>query len=398
MAGFTLCFGGLLLLMFLFLWASKAEGYGPRLFNVMNYGAVADGQRDNSQALLRAWRDGCEWDGKAEVLIPYGTYMSDPVEFSGPCRGPINFVIRGILKAPTHNSKIFTTKWISFQYIDQLTITGGGTLDGQGASSWGFNDCNTNSNCPTLPTSLVLDFVTNSRVHHLTSLNSKNTHISIFASNNFNVSHVRISAPDDSPNTDGIKIGTSHRIRVSRSVIETGDDCIAMLSGSTKIHISKVYCGPGHGISIGSLGRSQGERDVKGIIVKNSTFSRTTNGVRIKTWASPASMKASNFIFQDIVMKDVFNPITIDQHYCPHGNCNPQISSNVQISNVLYKNIVGTSSSMVAVSLVCSQSKPCNNVVLDNINLVHTGKEAAISSCYHVNGLSYGHQNPVSCI
>lgn len=192
MAGFTFCFGRIMLLMFLILWASKAEGYGTKFFNIMSYGAVADGQRDNSQvksllqiikmikrvgeyddlcfiskllhayiylfcfihfqALLRAWKDGCEWDGKAVVLIPYGIYMLDPVEFSGPCKGPLDFVIRGILKAPTHKSKIFTTKWINFQYVDQLTITGGGTLDGQGSSSWGFNDCNKNSNCPPLPT------------------------------------------------------------------------------------------------------------------------------------------------------------------------------------------------------------------------------------------------------
>lgn len=77
--------------------------------------------------------------------------MLDPVEFTGPCKGPVDFVISGILKASTHNSKVFTTKWINFQYVDKLTITGGGTLDGQGAVSWGLNDCDKNSNCQSLP-------------------------------------------------------------------------------------------------------------------------------------------------------------------------------------------------------------------------------------------------------
>lgn len=162
----------------------------------------------------------------------------------------------------------------------------------------------------------------------------------MFACNNLNVSYVRISAPDDSPNTDGIKIGSSHRVRISRSVIQTGDDCVAILSGTTKIHISKVRCGPGHGISIGSLGRHEGERDVNGIIVKNSTFSGTSNGVRIKTWASNAVMKASNFVFQDLVMKDVLNPIIIDQQYCPYGSCNKQVRNSKTLFFFFLLNII----------------------------------------------------------
>ncbi|XP_048322031.1 polygalacturonase-like [Ziziphus jujuba] len=245
--------------------------------------------------------------------------------------------------------------------------------------------------------SLAFDFINDSKVHHLRSINSKNAHFNIYGCRNMNLSKIRLSAPDESPNTDGIKIGSSHRIKISRTVIATGDDCIAMLSGSTKIHISKVVCGPGHGISIGSLGRYDGEQDVSGIVVKNSTFTGTTNGVRIKTWPTPTSCKAFNFLFQDIIMENVFNPITIDQLYCPHGGCDQQASSNVQISDVTYKNIVGSSSSEVAVSLICSRSKPCNKVILDNINLEYVGKGDSKSSCVNVVGVSYGQQTPPTC-
>jgi galacturan 1,4-alpha-galacturonidase len=169
------------------------------------------------------------------------------------------------------------------------------------------------------------DFVTNAWIHHLRSIDSKNNHLVIYGCENVNISNVRISAPGDSPNTDGIKIGHSHRIRIARSTIGTGDDCIAILSGATKIHISKVICGPGHGISIGSLGKNEDEDDVRGVVVKNCTFHGTSDGVRIKTWASPSLGRASDFVYEDIFMDHVGNPIIIDQEYCPYPPCKQEV-------------------------------------------------------------------------
>lgn len=141
-----------------------------------------------------------------------------------------------------------------------------------------------------------------------------------------NVSKIRLSAPGDSPNTDGIKIGSSQSIRISRARISTGDDCIAMLSGTKKVHISEVVCGPGHGISVGSLGQHGDEEGVSGVVVKNCTFRGTSNGVRIKTWASPAVSEASNFLYENIFMDHVLYPIVIDQEYCPHrASCYQQV-------------------------------------------------------------------------
>lgn len=167
--------------------------------------------------------------------------------------------------------------------------------------------------------------MTNSRIKNIRSINSKNGHISLFACENVNITNVQVLAPADSPNTDGIKIGSSSDIRISHSRVSTGDDCIAIITGSKNIDISDVYCGPGHGISIGSLGRSQGEEDVKGLVVRNCTFSGTDNGIRIKTWASPWRSTASSFIFEKIFMDKVRNPIIVDQTYCPYPPCNQQV-------------------------------------------------------------------------
>lgn len=42
--------------------------------------------------------------------------------FVGPCKGPVDFIIRGLLEASSDPSKFFVDHWISFKYVDQLVV------------------------------------------------------------------------------------------------------------------------------------------------------------------------------------------------------------------------------------------------------------------------------------
>lgn len=149
--------------------------------------------------------------------------------------------------------------------------------------------------------------------------------MSILNGSNMTLQNVVINAPESSLNTDGIHIGRSTGINITGADIKTGDDCISLGDGSQQINIEKVICGPGHGISIGSLGRYHNEQPVIGVTVRNCTLTGTTNGVRIKTWpASPTSI-ASNMHFEDITMNNVSTPILIDQKYCPYNACQAKV-------------------------------------------------------------------------
>ncbi|PON61956.1 Glycoside hydrolase [Parasponia andersonii] len=139
--------------------------------------------------------------------------------------------------------------------------------------------------------------------------------------------------------------------------------------------------------SIGSLGKYENEEDVRGITVKNCTFLKTDNGIRIKTWPGSTPSQATGMIFQDLIMDNVRNPIIIDQGYCPSG-CKKQ-PSRVKISNVHYINIRGTSSSEVAVDFMCSSQFPCDNIHLYNVNQKHTGNGPATATCLNAR-LGYG--------
>ncbi|GAA0158224.1 hypothetical protein Leryth_010024 [Lithospermum erythrorhizon] len=372
-----------------------------KFFNVLSYGANPMGKVDNSKAFLKAWDDACNFDGVSVIVIPKGgVYLLNSLTFIGPCKSYRTVLqIKGVLKATINPSYFYNLPtWIGFRYVNNLVLKGGGVLDGQGEYAWKYNDCFTNSRCAALPATLRFDYVNNSRVHSLKSVNSKNAHFNLFACSNVQISRVKFLAPSNSKNTDGIRIGTSSNIHILDSFIGTGDDCVSVITNSSNIVVTNVTCGPGHGISIGSLGSNSLSEFVKGVSVRNCTFISTQNGVRIKTRPSLFKGVVSDINFSNIIMKNVFNPIIIDQLYCPGRICSEQIpASGEGIKDVTFENIIGTSNSEVAISLKCSKSVPCRNVKLINVILPYTrGKSKSI--CSNVQGSSYGKQEPPNCV
>ncbi|KAJ4966878.1 hypothetical protein NE237_018727 [Protea cynaroides] len=424
-------------------WVEVALAIVP-VFNVINYGGKADGRTDISQqsvvldsiqqqlyganknvsvslkqndgvsyvytekscncvefmnqALTNAWKDACGSKVGSTVLIPKGTYFMGPVLLVGPCRtASIEFRIEGTVVAPMDFAALKTNGWITLRNIYGLTISGGGTFDGRGQKAWAQNDCSQNPNCEQFPANLRFDFLNHTLVKDITSLNSKNFHMTIFKCNGMIIQNLKIKAPGDSPNTDGIHIGNSEFIAITQSVIGTGDDCISIGPGSRNITITHVFCGPGHGISIGSLGKYQNEEDVVGITVSNCILSGTSNGIRIKTFPSSRPGLASDLTFENINVSNVFNPVIVDQEYCPHLHCNQQAPSLVQLKNVKFKNITGISSSNVVVNIVGSRAVPCQ-LEIGDINLSYNGKDgSATSICSNAKVVLSGRQNPPTC-
>jgi galacturan 1,4-alpha-galacturonidase len=169
----------------------------------------------------------------------------------------------------------------------------------------------------------------NTVVRDLTSVNPKFFHIALLSTKNIRMSGLKISAPSNSPNTDGIHIERSAGVYIMDTHISTGDDCISIGQGNDNVDVARVQCGPGHGMSVGSLGRYAGEGDVTRVHVRDMTFMGTMNGVRIKTWEnSPSKSNAAHMVFENMVMNDVQNPIIIDQKYCPYYNCEHKVRAH----------------------------------------------------------------------
>ncbi|KAK9938694.1 hypothetical protein M0R45_015417 [Rubus argutus] len=271
-----------------------------KTFNVKQYGAAADGKTDNSKAFSDAWNQACQNNGGGVVLFQKGVYLVTPVILQGHCKGRMELQIQGTLLASKEfEYSVGIDHWILFQYVDNLVISGGGSLDGQGASAWPYNDCLKNSRCKALPGSLKFDFVNNIRINYITFINSKNTNINLF----------------------------------------------------------------------------------HGMIAYLSFLNRATSTSLIFT--VDLAMESASEAFP------VDNPIVIDQQYCTGIGCSAPKTSEIQIADVKYNDIWGTSNTKIAVTLKCSQNKPCENIELRDINLSYNGGPA-IASCSNAKGVAYG--------
>ncbi|KAF9622494.1 hypothetical protein IFM89_031898 [Coptis chinensis] len=375
--------------------ASKlAVRAGTGTFSVKSYGAKSDGKTDDSKSFQLAWQAACGASGSPKLLIPPGTYLVGPIEFTGPCSNAYS----GNLIATTNLAQYGKGDyWILFSWVNGLNFIGaGGTFDGQGASAWPKNQCSTRRDCVRLPVNLLFVAVTNSVVRNLRSVNSKSFHIGMVDCTNIQMFGLNIIAPGNSPNTDGIHIERSSWVTIEQSLIATGDDCVSIGQGSTHVTISGVTCGPGHGISIGSLGRYLNEGDVRSITVKFCNFTGTMNGVRIKTWQnSPSPSVVNNITFDNNFMNNVGNPIIIDQTYCPSQQCAHMAPSRVKLQDITFRNIRGTTSTPEAVKLICSSALPCQNVILQDINLQYSA--GSKSECQNVYPRYAGIQIPPPC-
>ncbi|XP_042455526.1 exopolygalacturonase-like [Zingiber officinale] len=390
-----------LVIFLCFLCRGVAPASASGTYNVMDFGAKADGTTDDSQAFLAAWKEACNSSGQAKVLVPVGTYFLNPVEFRGPCPGvqDLTFQFQGTVKASTDLNKYKQTHgWVAFSHVDRLTLTGGGTFDGQGAVSWPLNNCPKQKDCTPLPTSLSFVNTNNTFVKDITSMNSKFFHVALMNCNNFKGSGITIKAPVNSPNTDGIHLEGNSGVTISSSNIGTGDDCVSIGQGNSFVTVSGINCGPGHGISVGSLGRYNTEKDVENILVRDSTFIGTLMGVRIKTWVnSPIQTTAKNITFANLIMKNVGNPIIVDQTYCPYSNCDNSVPSRVQLKDITFKDIRGTAQYKEAITLKCSKGFPCQGLKLENVNLQSSGTQSAGSVCLNARAVYSGQVNPTPC-
>lgn len=332
-------------------------------------------------------------------MVPPGRrYLVKATRFRGPCADRLIIQIDGTIVAPDEPESWdpkFQGNWLDFSNLQRVIFQGNGVIDGSG-SKWWAASCKTNKSnpCREAPTALTIDSSSAVKVKGLAIQNSQQMHFTISRSTAVRVSGIKVTAPGDSPNTDGIHITGSTGVTLQDCKIGTGDDCISIVNGSSAIKMKRIYCGPGHGVSIGSLGKDNSTGTVTKVVLDTAFLRETTNGLRIKTWQG-GSGYVRGVRFENVRMDDVANPIVIDQFYCDSPKACQNLTSAVEISQILYRNVSGTTSSSKAMKFACSNTVPCSNIVLSNINLER--KDGSVETyCNSAQGFGYGVVHPAA--
>uniref|UniRef100_M8CC06 Polygalacturonase ADPG1 n=1 Tax=Aegilops tauschii TaxID=37682 RepID=M8CC06_AEGTA len=321
------------------------------VFNVEDYGALGDGTTDDTKVL-------------GTITAPAASAWSEKKNY-----------------------------WLLFYQVDGLTVTGNNTglLDGSGETWWsdkckhGDDDCVTKA-----PTALLVMNCTDVELSQFSSKDSPQMHIGLSMSGKVNVTQLTITAPEDSPNTDGVHVDRSEDVHITGSTIGTGDDCISIGPGSRFVTVDGIVCGPGHGVSVGSLGRNGANESVEYIDVRNVQFINTTNGARIKTWKGGRGY-AKSISFTNINFTNVDHPVIINQFYEDRQDVSN--TGAVALSNITYTNLNGTSTGKTAVDFDCSKNGSCMDIHVNTVAITAGDGGATVARCQNAEVDTSGEQD-----
>ena len=287
-----------LLCLIVFIAASAPTLHAARTCNPRDFGAKADGATKDTAAIQKAI-DVCAAKGGGTVQLTAGTYLSAPIVLKSNITLQLD---KGatLLGSPDHADYPAKVEFrlpalqslVSATNAENVSITGEGTIDGQGQSWWqmarSVHDFGVMGNSHPRPRLVVFDHCKHVRVEGVTIQNSPFWQLVPYYCDDVLIRNVRILAPNPSPNTDAVDPFSSSNVRIDHLYADTGDDDIAIKSGainspggddpSRDITITDCTFMHGHGLSIGS----EIAGGARNILAERIHFDGTDNGIRVK--------------------------------------------------------------------------------------------------------------------
>jgi len=165
---------------------------------------------------------------------------------------------------------------------------------------------------------IVLSRCDNFTLYRITLKNSPNFHVAYNSGTGFTAWAVRIDAPKNARNTDGIDPGNSTNVTIAHSYIRAGDDNVAIKAGAgnptTHMTIAHNHFYSGHGMSIGS----ETDGGASAIRVTDLAIDGADNGIRIKSNSARGGV-VRDITYEDVCIRGTKNPILMDTHYSGNG-------------------------------------------------------------------------------
>jgi polygalacturonase len=228
------------------------------------------------------------------------------------------------------------------------------------------------------PRLIVFDHCKHVRLTGVTVQNSPSWQIVPYYSDDVAISHIKVLAPPNAPNTDAIDPFASSHVRIDHVTADTGDDNIAIKSGAINspgpddaardITITDCIFLHGHGLSIGSE-LSGGAHDIH---AERITFTGTDQGIRIKA-NRDRGHDVSHISFKDIAMTGVKTAILISEYYPnvepPAGNAAAAIGRLTPFfHDITIENVTATGGRIAAVVYGLPES-PVKTLIMRHVRI-----------------------------
>ena len=212
-----------------------------KVFNIKNYGAKGDGKTNDAVSIQKAI-DACSKSGGGKVIVPAPfTFLAGPFNLKSDVEF---FVEAGATVKASPDEKLYTrsafrnnpgegTIWIGAENIQNVTISGGGSIDGNGIAFMGAELDDSYELKPFTildprPHLMTLVGVKNLRIRDLHIGNSAYWTIHLAGCNDVVISGITLLNSLKVRNSDGIDVDHSKNVRISDCYIESGDDCICL--------------------------------------------------------------------------------------------------------------------------------------------------------------------------
>ena len=377
-----------------------------RVLAVTAFGAVGDGHTLATDAFARAFA-AASAAGGGRVEVPAGVFLTGPIVLASHTALVLDkgAVILGTTdfaayewppgKGPAGGDNVFNEAVPLLQplvYASHLTdveISGQGTIDGQGLPWWdrvyaerragvrnpaeGAAPGDKSAGPRPRPRQVLIGDCTRVRVSGITCANAANFNFLLYRCDGVVVDGVTVTAPSNSPNTDGIDPYSSRNVVIRGCHIAVGDDNISFKSGLADgplENIAVIGCafGSGHGASIGSnLGAG-----IRHILVRDCSFTGTETAIRIKS-ARDRGAVVEDARYEGITMDGVGWPVYIDMFYFDkkglrENSPHPITATTPLVRNVTIERVTSTDSahSIYAVGL---PERPLSGIVLRDVSI-----------------------------
>jgi polygalacturonase len=370
-----------------------------RTFKISDFGAKADGKTFDTHAFQSAIA-ACTKAGGGTVDVPPGQYLVTPFVLASNLnlRLEAGAVIRLTPNPDDYNlvDGLYESA-ITLKDGHDISITGSGTIDGQGARFWKElplkgTDPMIWQWLPHRPALIMLTNCTNILVQGVTLTNSPMFHLVPMQCKNVTIQGIHVKAPAISPNTDGID-PSGQNFLIENCTIDTGDDCIAVKAGGIldpshpsceNFLIQNCTFLHGHGMSVGS----ETSGGLRNMLVRNCSFTGTDAGIRIKSSRNRGG-PVENVTYENLTMHNVKNSILITSYY-PKIPTDPRqdraraLDRTPSVTHIRITDVTATDS-QIAGQIVGLPEMPLEDIILTRVH-VSAKKPMQI---FHANGVQF---------